>query len=132
MGAPITEAVTAAMPQITSAYSKFNNKPACIKSDDTIAPALAPIRRAGENTPPKNPKLNETEVANILATKIKMSIPNAYSVANILRTVCVPRPITSGSRAPSTLKAPMPAKVLYNGRELIFCDSVAKKSKFFM
>ena len=33
------------------------------------APALAPTRRAGENTPPKNPKFKETDVAIILETK---------------------------------------------------------------
>ena len=40
------------------------------KKVETTAPAAAPTSIAGENTPPKKPKLSEIDVANILPNKI--------------------------------------------------------------
>ena len=70
MGAPITAPATAAMPLITKACWKSSKIPTVTNNAETTAPAAAPTRIAGENTPPKKPKLSEIDVANILPIKM--------------------------------------------------------------
>ena len=50
---------------MTNAYSKLNIVPISTSKEETIAPALAPTKSAGENIPPKKPKFNDIEVAII-------------------------------------------------------------------
>ena len=52
---------------------------------------------AGENTPPKKPKLREIDVANIFPNKIISSIITVLFEVNTLATVSVPSPMTSGT-----------------------------------
>lgn len=57
---------------MTNAYSKLNIVPISTSKEETIAPALAPTKSAGENIPPKKPKFNDIEVAIILTSKIRI------------------------------------------------------------
>ena len=50
--------------------TKVRKKKVNQKKAETTAPAAAPTRMAGENTPPKKPKLREIDVAKILPNKI--------------------------------------------------------------
>ena len=95
IGPPITELHTAAMPETARTAFRLLSK-LSMGILNIILPAQTPIKRAGDKTPPNNPKPIHREVKNIFSTKSKNknNIP-LFSVMTFT-IVSDPRPIASG------------------------------------
>ena len=100
MGAPITAAPTAAIPLIERTVTR-PEIPSIDKMFPLIAPAEAPINKAGEKIPPKRPKPIQTAVIAILARKRIISDINRKFPTCISDTTVVPSPKISGIKIPT-------------------------------
>ncbi len=96
----ITAAPTAAIPLIERTVTR-PEIPNIDKMFPLIAPAEAPINRAGEKIPPKRPKPIQTAVMAILARKRIISDISRKFPTCISDTTVVPSPRISGIKIPT-------------------------------
>ena len=132
MGAPITEAESAAIPANIKESPKLLN-PRVVPKYVRMPPKAAPKTKAGEKTPPKKPMLRQITVTTSLRNSTQAIKENVKDLSMIPTIVSPPSPKTSGIKPPIKPTVTTAYIILTNSEELIlleyFCNVKSERIK---